>query len=103
MTQMMLFDTCSLTAAATSAPATAANPALRPTATTTRPTATTTRPTATTTRPATISSRPEAPQSDAGLHTMGDLARLVLLRYQLVAKRREEMAARQSHRPLRRS
>ena len=33
-------------------------------------------------------------RDDDGIHRMGDLARLVLLRYQLVAKRREAMAAR---------
>jgi hypothetical protein len=32
--------------------------------------------------------------SDRGLHHMGDLARLVLLRYDLMAKRRAEFAAR---------
>jgi hypothetical protein len=32
--------------------------------------------------------------SDSGLHHMGDLARLVLLRYDLMAKRRAEFAAR---------
>ncbi|WP_149499502.1 hypothetical protein [Roseiconus lacunae] len=47
-----------------------------------------------------------AQSGDDNLHRMGDLARLVLLRYQLVAKRREEMAARRVHRrsePQRRS
>ena len=34
--------------------------------------------------------------SDSGLHHMGDLARLVLLRYDLMAKRRAERAARRS-------
>ena len=34
--------------------------------------------------------------SDSGLHHMGDLARLVLLRYDLMAKRRAERVARQS-------
>ena len=32
----------------------------------------------------------------SGLHHMGDLARLVLLRYDLVAKRRAAMAARKT-------
>lgn len=32
--------------------------------------------------------------AEDGIQQMGDLARLVLLRYQLVAKRREEMASR---------
>ncbi len=31
-------------------------------------------------------------QTDSGLHHMGDLARLVLLRYDLMAKRRAERA-----------
>ncbi len=35
-------------------------------------------------------------QHDSGLHHMGDLARLVLLRYDLVAKRRALMAARKA-------
>ena len=35
-------------------------------------------------------------QTDSGLHHMGDLARLVLLRYDLMAKRRAERAARRS-------
>jgi hypothetical protein len=33
-------------------------------------------------------------EPDSGLHHMGDLARLVLLRYDLVAKRRARNAAR---------
>ncbi|TWU60698.1 hypothetical protein Poly51_09790 [Rubripirellula tenax] len=33
-------------------------------------------------------------REEGGLNHMGDLARLVLLRYDLVAKRREQMAAR---------
>jgi len=33
---------------------------------------------------------------DSGLHHMGDLARLVLLRYDLVAKRRARMAGRKA-------
>ncbi|MCC9603284.1 hypothetical protein LOC67_22270 [Stieleria sp. JC731] len=35
---------------------------------------------------------------DENMHRMGDLARLVLLRYQLVAKRREELLARSARR-----
>ena len=35
-------------------------------------------------------------EHDSGLHHMGDLARLVLLRYELVAKRRARMAARKA-------
>ena len=35
-------------------------------------------------------------EQDSGLHHMGDLARLVLLRYELVAKRRALMAARRA-------
>jgi len=35
-------------------------------------------------------------QHDSGMHHMGDLARLVLLRYELVAKRRAIMAARKA-------
>ncbi|MFK8114180.1 MAG: hypothetical protein AB8B91_18405 [Rubripirellula sp.] len=35
-------------------------------------------------------------EHESGLHHMGDLARLVLLRYDLVAKRRAEMAARKA-------
>ena len=35
---------------------------------------------------------------DGGLHHMGDLARLVLLRYDVVAKRRATMAARRAAR-----
>jgi hypothetical protein len=34
--------------------------------------------------------------SDGGPHHIGDLARLVLLRYELMAKRREQLAKRQS-------
>ena len=37
-------------------------------------------------------------QHDSGMHHMGDLARLVLLRYELVAKRRAIMAARKAAR-----
>ena len=37
-------------------------------------------------------------QHDGGVHHMGDLARLVLLRYDLVAKRRALMAARKAAR-----
>ena len=37
-----------------------------------------------------------AVEHDSGLHHMGDLARLVLLRYDLVAKRRAAMAARKA-------
>jgi hypothetical protein len=46
------------------------------------------------------STQPQAAESvaaqleyDGGVHHMGDLARLVLLRYELVAKRRAMMAA----------
>jgi hypothetical protein len=35
---------------------------------------------------------------DSGMHHMGDLARLVLLRYELVAKRRAMMAAKNANR-----
>lgn len=35
-------------------------------------------------------------EHDGGMHHMGDLARLVLLRYDLVAKRRAMMAARKA-------
>ncbi len=35
-----------------------------------------------------------AVEHESGLNHMGDLARLVLLRYELVAKRRQAMAAR---------
>jgi hypothetical protein len=35
-------------------------------------------------------------ERDSGLHHMGDLARLVLLRYELVAKRRALLAARRA-------
>ncbi len=35
-------------------------------------------------------------EHDSGLHHMGDLARLVLLRYELVAKRRARLAARRA-------
>ena len=35
-------------------------------------------------------------EHDSGLHHMGDLARLVLLRYELVAKRRALLAARKA-------
>ncbi len=35
---------------------------------------------------------------ESGLNHMGDLARLVLLRYDLVAKRRQQMAARRAAR-----
>ena len=105
MTQMMLFDTCSLTAASTSAPAPTAHTATPPRRRRSvradhRPSdavveaAIAGRPPARASRPATPQPRPVAPQSDDGLHTMGDLARLVLLRYQLVAKRREALAAR---------
>jgi hypothetical protein len=38
----------------------------------------------------------EAIEIESGLHHMGDLARLVLLRYDLVAKRRAEIAARRA-------
>jgi hypothetical protein len=37
-------------------------------------------------------------EHDSGMHHMGDLARLVLLRYDLVAKRRAMMAARKTAR-----
>jgi hypothetical protein len=37
-----------------------------------------------------------AVQHDSGLNHMGDLARLVLMRYELVAKRRAAMAARKA-------
>jgi len=37
-------------------------------------------------------------EHDGGLHHMGDLARLVLLRYDVVAKRRATMAARRAAR-----
>ncbi len=37
-------------------------------------------------------------EHDSGMHHMGDLARLVLLRYDLVAKRRATMAARKAAR-----
>ncbi len=37
-------------------------------------------------------------EHDSGMHHMGDLARLVLLRYDLVAKRRAMMAARKAAR-----
>ena len=36
--------------------------------------------------------------SEGGVHHMGDLARLVLLRYDVVAKRRAVMAARRANR-----
>ena len=39
-----------------------------------------------------------AVEHDSGLHHMGDLARLVLLRYELVAKRRAAIAARKAAR-----
>ena len=35
-------------------------------------------------------------EHDSGLHHMGDLARLVLLRYELVARRRARLAARKA-------
>ncbi|MEM0924721.1 MAG: hypothetical protein AAGJ83_01665 [Planctomycetota bacterium] len=44
--------------------------------------------------------RPAGPEAD-GIHQMGDLARLVLLRYQLMAKRREDSAARKRGLPAR--
>lgn len=47
-------------------------------------------------RPATSPSLPAPAAGEDGVHRMGDLARLVLLRYQLVARRREEMAARRA-------
>ena len=72
MTQMLLFD-----AAADSAEATAVLGNLREQA------------------PANIAA---AVEHDSGLHHMGDLARLVLLRYDLVAKRRAAMAARKAAR-----
>ncbi|QDT06368.1 hypothetical protein K227x_47770 [Rubripirellula lacrimiformis] len=37
-------------------------------------------------------------RSEGGVQHMGDLARLVLLRYELAAKRREEIAARRKAR-----
>lgn len=37
-------------------------------------------------------------EHDSGMHHMGDLARLVLLRYDLVARRRAMMAARRAAR-----
>ena len=37
-------------------------------------------------------------EHDGGVHHIGDLARLVLLRYDLVAKRRAAMAARKAAR-----
>lgn len=36
----------------------------------------------------------EVPAQESGLHHMGDLARLVLLRYELMAKRRARAGAR---------
>lgn len=45
---------------------------------------------------ATSPSFPTPVAGEDGVHRMGDLARLVLLRYQLVARRREEMAARRA-------
>ncbi|MEM6469747.1 MAG: hypothetical protein AAF802_09370 [Planctomycetota bacterium] len=73
MTQMMLFDSNATTTVA---------PVL--------PTPT---PQATASSVASSQSGSRQPGED-GIHQMGDLARLVLLRYQLMAKRREEIAAR---------
>ncbi|QDV45725.1 hypothetical protein Enr13x_56040 [Stieleria neptunia] len=94
MTQMMLFDPCSL---APSTPV-AVNPAAVTASTVTAS------PVVSRSRTAPSAAASNTPrgsrnhaEADDGIHRMGDLARLVLLRYQLVAQRRQEMAARRGN------
>jgi hypothetical protein len=80
MTQMMLFDSNSVATA---------NPLAPPPLATVNPSSPAS--------PSAVSPRLPSPTAgEDGVHRMGDLARLVLLRYQLVAQRREEMAARRA-------
>lgn len=76
MTQMLLFDSITEAASATTI--------VNPLGNVAKPTA------------IEHSNLAEQLQHDSGLNHMGELARLVLLRYELVAKRRAEMAARKA-------
>ena len=93
MTQMMLFDSAALDSSPIAAPV--ATPVVNPPAP--LPAAASGRDRVAGERAAQRNAgMPNAAATDCGdgLHHMGDLARLVLLRYQLVAQRRAEMAAR---------
>ncbi|OYP36809.1 hypothetical protein [Rhodopirellula sp. MGV] len=107
MTQLMLFDTDSLTTAVAPVSAASAPPAVAivPAAQSGQPTQSEKRKAAMArnngqngnTNVAAATRSITSASQDAGddnLHRMGDLARLVLLRYQLVAKRREEFLSR---------
>ena len=91
MTQMMLFDPCSLapsTPVAVNSAAVAASPVAA------SPVVSRSRSTKSTAVGRTPRENRNHADAEDGIHHMGDLARLVLLRYQLVAQRRQEMAAR---------
>jgi hypothetical protein len=99
MTQMLLFDASSPSPAATVAAPVAPRPIPRPAAMPSGipsdiPSGRQTRQEIT--NMPTPAARSAAESSD-GVQHMGDLARLVLLRYQLVAKRRAEMEARKAN------
>ena len=94
MTQMMLFDSNSLATPPLAANSLAANSLAAASPSSQTPATVVPR---TVANHPTASARSTSPAStEDGVHRMGDLARLVLLRYQLVAKRREAMAARQA-------
>ncbi len=79
MTQMLLFDSSTLATNRTSATVVSSEVAAN----------------STSPHPQNIAA---AIEHQSGMHHMGDLARLVLLRYDLVAKRRAAMAARRAER-----
>lgn len=88
MTQMMLFDAPQTTSfpVASTASVSEGFPAVQPVSSTSAPHHD---------APRAKDPREKDPrEKDGGLHHMGDLARLVLLRYELMAKRRARRAAR---------
>lgn len=108
MTQMTFFDSPAFTTSATAAPATVA-PAVTSPSPVTSPSSRQSTPASAPALENRVSS-PDSARPDSarpvparsasgsdlgdGVHHMSDLARLVILRYQLVAKRRAEMAAK---------
>ena len=94
MTQMMLFDSCP--SAATTPAASPVTPAASPVTPAAGPIASpsSAKPATGVSAPKTSAASQVRAETEDGLHRMGDLARLVLLRYQLVAQRRQELASR---------
>lgn len=95
MTQMTFFDSPAFSSSATTAPSgtSASAVAAAPLAATVAPGADKNRVSSRSVEPISVD-EPSPNGLGDGVQHMGDLARLVLLRYQLVAKRRAEMAGR---------